>query len=420
LNSDNEDVKARATLACASLDAPSSKLLDTLYSLTKESDVAIHVFGICVGKANDEIYTSKLISGMETALAANNAPAIVAWLNAVGNAGPSAVSFLQINPSAFTHANPIIRLSAVYALRKFVDDKQAKDLLRQVYENDENTSVQKTCSQIFPEVTFEGSDYPFNKSFAKDLTIGGKITEVVFSGELFAGTNFNCKQPTFNYEGLAQVQATGTLFGESKQAFLAKAIYGKDNQQPLADVLQLTVWGDVIYQKNIPRVDCSVHTYPLFHSAPGFSVSYTLWVSVVPVVFSASMSLGLGLSWGWQVCDGDLSAMVELIPTGTLTADGSVTVDLLLLRAGFELSASFNERVTPQLYIHGSECQVGFDVEQYSTPMTAKFDSFFMWRECKFLFFDCHWGTHNEHVWWGWSLPVQQHTLFNQAYKITP
>lgn len=132
-------------------------------------------------------------------------------------------------------------------------------------------------------------------------------------------------------------------------------------------------------------LDCKEHTYPIASTTKGLDVSYTLWVSVIPgtfslvypshtsVTFKAGGKLTLTLNWGWQICDSDLSAMVELIPTATLTIYGQAEINLLIIKAGVELSGSFNTALIPQGYIHGSQCKIGLDLKQKTDPMTIDF-----------------------------------------------
>jgi hypothetical protein len=60
----------------------------------------------------------------------------------------------------------------------------------------------------------EDSDFPFNKSYIKNLTLGGKELAANFNGELFLGTNFDCNQQYFNYEALADVESILHAFGK--------------------------------------------------------------------------------------------------------------------------------------------------------------------------------------------------------------
>jgi hypothetical protein len=72
----------------------------------------------------------------------------------------------------------------------------------------------------------------------------------------------------------------------------------------------------------------------------------------------------------------------ELIPGATFSAQGDVELDLLIIKAGIELAAEVNTQIHPQAYIHGSECEVGFDVEKTNNPMDAYFESFFQLEDC--------------------------------------
>jgi hypothetical protein len=141
----------------------------------------------------------------------------------------------------------------------------------------------------------------------------------------------------------------------------------------------------------------------------------------------------------------------ELIPGATFTAQGDVELDLLIISAGIELAAQVNTQIHPQAYIHGSECEVGFDVERTNNPMDAYFESFYQIKKCILWvraplptahahahaqstpthrtctcthhlhtqIFDCHTENKDTQVWWQWTLPSSTEVLFNEDWKIS-
>jgi hypothetical protein len=140
------------------------------------------------------------------------------------------------------------------------------------------------------------------------------------------------------------------MWSYSEQAFLAEIVYGQASNQVtfpiltffspsqiVGDEILVQVFNDVIYHQTLPTIDCQQHTYDIYQTSPAFSISYTLWVAVIPVVFTASADLNLDLSWGYDVCLNQLDAMVELIPTATIVVSGDAVVDLLIIQAGIEL-----------------------------------------------------------------------------------
>jgi len=265
---------------------------------------------------------------------------------------------------------------------------------------------------------FVGSDFPFNKSYTAAFNLGGEVAGIDFAANLFVGTNLNCNNPQFNYEGSASASATAILFGQAQQAFDAQIIYGQENGSPLADAITLSVWGNQVYNQPIPTVSCQSGNYPLAHAAPGFSVEHTVWVSIIPIVFQASANLNLNLEWGWNVCPTQLSASIDIEGEGAIELSGSSYTDLIYLRAGFELDGSFNADITPTAFIQGTACSVGFEIDEANTPMTASVTSYYQWKHCRFLFFDCKWGNYNTQNWWEWSLPSKETVLFKQTYQI--
>jgi len=249
--------------------------------------------------------------------------------------------------------------------------------------------------------------------------MGGSVLDITVVGELFAGTNFDCNEPTFNYEALAQLTGTIALFGEHHDLFLAEAVYGKDNGRPLADELLLTVWDDVIYQQPIPQVDCAMHTYEIFHETPSISVDYTLWISIVPISFTANADVILDLSWGWQICDSNLGALVQLVPHVQPSANGDAEIDLYIIKAGIELIADLGGiSIIPQGWIQGSECEIGFDIREETNALDVALTSYYAWQECTLFFFDCHWAQQDQYTWYSWTYPATNEVLFQEVWKI--
>ncbi len=217
---------------------------------------------------------------------------------------------------------------------------------------------------------------------------------------------------------MADAQGILTFFGYTHSVFEAEAVYGKVNGVPEADELLLTVWGDVIYQQPIPQIDCSEHYYQIAHVAPGINVNYELWIVIVPISFTATANVDLNLEWGWKICDTDLSALVELIPTAAPSVYGDAEIDLYIIKAGIELTGDFSASVVPQGYIEGSECTIGFDIRQENPPMSVSLTSYYEWQECFLFFFDCHWAQKNQYVWYSWSYPAQNIVLYQKNWKI--
>lgn len=57
-------------------------------------------------------------------------------------------------------------------------------------------------------------------------------------------------------------------------------------------------------------------------------------------------------------------------------------------------------------------------VEAKNQPLSAAITSYYQWKECKFLFFDCKWGNHNQQTWWSWDEPAKDVILYKISYAI--
>lgn len=338
---------------------------------------------------------------------ASNAEDLTVILNAVGNAGPNGIS-LEAN---------------IQRLSQFANDEKYKALwistFRKFPASEVMAKMPANLRALIDSLDAPRDDlYPFNKNFSRDYKLGGESVNADFSFDLFLGTNFDCNQQYFNYLAYADVEAVVDVYDYSKSAFVAKATYGKANGVLQGNEIYVRFWDDVLYDQQLPTVDCNEHTYPLGHTAPGFSVSYTVWVSIIPVTFTASAALELNLSWGWQICDSQLSAEVELIPDAALVISGDADIDLLIIKAGLELDVDLDLELRPQGYIHGSECTIGVDVELTYEPSSAQFDGYYAWDHCKYWIFDCSWGKHNQQTFWSWNTAASNEIVYNQQWKI--
>jgi len=405
-----------------------SKLEELAFGKTsfggKTRSLATLALGTLLGKTGNS--GSELLRQLEISTGTSKAATI---LNAIGNAGPTSISMAEFPVKYLMHGSVNVRRAAIRALRKFIENPLVPGLVNLLL-RDPESEIRREAKKIFTllpasqrlshRLQVESSNLPFNKSWTGNYKLGGSEMSAEFQAEVLLGTNFDCNQQYFNYEALAQATATLALFGDSKQAFDAEFIYGKINGAALQDEIFLQVWNDVIVDQAIPGVDCAVHNYPIGTFNKGIDVTYTLWVSVIPVVFTVTGSLNLELSWNWQICDSQLSAEIELVPTATFVIDGNAEVDLLIILAGINLSGNLNSQIIPQAYIHGSQCEIGIDVTEVSTPMSVELDSYYAWDSCKYWIFDCHWGQHNTQVWAEWNQPAINDVLYNVDWKITP
>jgi len=262
------------------------------------------------------------------------------------------------------------------------------------------------------------SSFPYNVSWADSIGLGGNAVGADFCVNLFAGTNLDCNHPTFNYEVSAISNVDVHLFDHHTTAIAAGFVYGRVNGSPAQDDIYLRVFGDTIYNRQLPQVYCYEGHQDIANSFPGYSVDYIVWVSVIPVVFSASVSLDLDLSYNWNVCPDALTASVELVPTGTLIVGGEAEIDLLIVKAGVKLEGSFEASIPPQIQLDGSLCEITFNVNYQSIPLTINFDAYFAVEECKYWIFDCHWKDESVVNIYSWKHAAYNTNLYSKTWKI--
>lgn len=261
---------------------------------------------------------------------------------------------------------------------------------------------------------------PFNRTGSASATLGGSAIGVTFAASFLVGTNLNCNNPAFAYEATADASATLHLFGESQQALDANFVYGQNGAAPLADDATVSAFGKPVWSQAIPGLQyCKAQSYPIGNVQKGIDLQHTVWVSIVPVTFTASADLGLSLSWQWSICSNDLSASIGITPGSTLTFAGGAEVDLLVLRAGVSLSASFEADVVPEAFVHGTQCQAGVEVELDKKSVTGVFQGYYAWRHCKYWIFDCKWGEHHQTDFWQHNGTPSTSTLLNKTFTIS-
>jgi len=264
-----------------------------------------------------------------------------------------------------------------------------------------------------------GPSLPFNRSGSASATLGGKAIGVTFDASFLVGTNLNCKNPAFAYEATADVQANLWLFGETTQAFDANFVYGQDGGQPLGDALTLSAFGKVVWQEKLPALQyCKQETLPIGAVQRGLSASHTVWVSIVPVTFTAAADVDLSLSWFWNICSNDLSASIGITPASQFSFTGGAEVDLLVLRAGIVLDASFSSSLVPSANVQGTQCDADVQLQFDSTSDSGYLQGYYAWRHCKYWIFDCTWGTHHQTNFWQHTGTPGQKTLFEKEWNI--
>eukprot|EP01105_Mastigella_eilhardi_P026432 TRINITY_DN7659_c0_g1_i1.p1 TRINITY_DN7659_c0_g1~~TRINITY_DN7659_c0_g1_i1.p1 ORF type:complete len:582 (+),score=113.88 TRINITY_DN7659_c0_g1_i1:1250-2995(+) len=425
LGSASADTRLRATLAAAQVTAPSAPLLESLRHASLRNNAAVANDEQCAGLlaygallSRDGIDADQRSTGHKTlssllrssllplspktaAVSEANSLAECALL-AVANAGPRLFPLEEVPYHAFTHDSPAVAAAAAYVV---------------------NTHLAGDASGVegFYESLANFTDLGRNYTFDRVVRLGGTAVSASFDVHLYAGTNFDCKQPEIDYAASATVESSVSLLGFSRQAFAARALYGRRAGRAAADSALVRVWGKVLYSRAFASPSCVPRVEEIMHVAPGYAVDYTLWVSVIPITFTASVSLELDLSWGWRVCDADLSAAVSVAPSASLVFEGAAQIDLLnVLRTGVTLHGALRSEVVPRVAVEGARCEIAASVKNQSPPLEARFETFRAWAHCRLLpRGSCHWGKEKRHTLWSWETAGYNRTLLDGHWKIS-
>ncbi|KAL0222793.1 hypothetical protein P9112_002183 [Eukaryota sp. TZLM1-RC] len=430
---DLEEVKLEAIKVATNCRSPTLDLVQALMSQLESDDEEVRVSSLLalgsLAKKVDIQSQEAIVRKIES-ISSNPDWEMKHIVAAIGNAGESfpldlAVSLIK---EAITHENSETRAQAVNALRKrSVQHSNNQNVvapiivagLRDVSEH-VRASAAKIASRLgFGNgVKFVNSLMPYNVSWSKDIELGGSTAGLQAGFELFGGSNFDCNHPTFNYEALARGEVTVTLFDSSHSAALAEVVYGKINMQPLSDRILVTIWDETIYSKPLQAYDCKEHVKQIFHTAPGVSYSWVFFISVIPLEVKVSASLIFNVEWAWAVCDGDLSAVVDIRPNAVVMLSGSAQINLLIVSAGVEINGNLHSRIVPAAYVKGSLCTVGLKATHIMNPVNVDINAFFRVYKCKFWFFNCKLRNKNVYNVFHWGLPSHEQVLFDKNYKI--
>ncbi|KAL0249259.1 hypothetical protein GEMRC1_004492 [Eukaryota sp. GEM-RC1] len=351
-------------------------------------------------------------------------------LAAVGNAG-DAINFYDIKDFLMAGVSSVdsdVRAHALTALRKRRVSGNSGDVslisqMISVGQKDASEQVRIAAQKVAQRLSVVANDLtesvmPYNVSYTKTKEIGGSTAGLKAELELFAGSNFDCHHPTFNYEALARAEVTVRLFDSTHSAALAEIVYGKVNMAPLADRILVTVWDNVIYSKPLEAYDCRHHVKDIFQTTPGVSYSWVFFISVIPLEVKVGASLNFKMQWGWELCDGDLSAKVDLIPNAVVSVHGSAQINLLIIAAGVEITGSLNSQLIPEAHVTGSMCSVGFKATHRMSPANVDVNAFAKVWKCFLWFFDCKLKTNHVYNVFHWGLPASETLLFEKDWPI--
>jgi hypothetical protein len=266
--------------------------------------------------------------------------------------------------------------------------------------------------------------YPHNKAKTWETKLGGSDFNVFAQAGYFAGTNFDCKQTGLNYKLRAFVKAGCHLFKHEEDFFTAEAVYAAINGATAENRLVAKLFGHSLKdEKLLPDIPgCPPEVVKDIASVqPGFRLSYTIVVVVIPVTFSAGVSAKLYLKWGYQFCPQNLQAHVDLRPGVTVTASASATAQIAVAKGGIELSGSVNLELRPTVMIDGNQCQFGVNLHRIQAPAQIKFDGWYQTWGCTIHHWKphCGYGSRHEKVFWHWDGPAVDQPIWGELCQAT-
>ncbi|KAL0245204.1 hypothetical protein GEMRC1_009284 [Eukaryota sp. GEM-RC1] len=319
--------------------------------------------------------------------------------------------------SPLTSVAYVASRTAIYSDCNIVQDS----LMYRSIQNDAVSEVIRFANKDFLTQGLNRKVLDFHKTWSFRKRFGGSIAGLELNSKVEAMSNLNCKNPTFDYLASASGNVDLVLLGHHKSAIRAIAEYGKIGGAPAENQIDLKIFGKSIYHKSFPskQLDCSYHTIPVAHVAKGASVSYRIWV-IVPIKISAGASLKADLSFQWKICDTDLSAVIRAVPRAGVTISGKVESNLFFIKAGAKLSGKFDMSIVPEAFIHGTKCELGFNVKMKHHPLLAQLQVYLKKKHCslKFLRIKCKWKNKKNKTLFKYSRPERTKVLYEKKYPI--
>eukprot|EP01116_Phalansterium_solitarium_P021912 TRINITY_DN7034_c0_g1_i1.p1 TRINITY_DN7034_c0_g1~~TRINITY_DN7034_c0_g1_i1.p1 ORF type:complete len:754 (+),score=326.84 TRINITY_DN7034_c0_g1_i1:241-2262(+) len=328
LESAADSIRQQAILASYSFTRVSPALLKAMRELSVSSSpmsrMALFALGSMYGRSElASEAPAELLPRLKTAIQRNDVRAVSAALYAIANAGTDVIDVEDLGIILAADRNSVQK--ALIQPVEYVVNKYAA-----------------------AQAAVTDNDLPYNHTWGGGIVVGGRKINAGFNATTFAGTNFNCNQTYFNYEVIGTSASNVTLFRWHTTTFWSQTVYGLINSQPAANRILVEIFGKVFYDEPLPSVDCFQETIPIFTQQTGLNKQYTLWISVIPVTFTATVSLSLNLDVQFEACLDKLSASLSLLPTATLTFGGGAEVNLLVVRAGIRLEGSFSSTLVPE------------------------------------------------------------------------
>ncbi|PRP81147.1 lipid transport family protein [Planoprotostelium fungivorum] len=312
-----------------------------------------------------------------------------------------------------SNSNSMASLSSLYAITnsKFFS---TQDIIRLNFHLHPDHQVRRHSLHIVRSLATD-SEYPYNYSRSAAKSVGGTSAGATFSAQVFVGTNFNCKEKDFDFDLRAQASSSVTLFEKTVPAVDMSADFGQSNGVMHENQAVLKVGGQVV--KVVPLdmgSDCQEGSQALQEmNFLGFDVSYTMWVTIIPVKFTASTHFRVDASVHHEYCPMKLTATAYLVPEAAFVLSGSADIDLIIIKTGTRLSGTLDGALVPRLSLWGSECKAGASVEAQNGAMQVDFKSYVQRQKCFLWYFNCKPGPSTEKDWFVWETEPSTQQLWS-------
>lgn len=272
-------------------------------------------------------------------------------------------------------------------------------------EEEEPTPVEAGCL----------GDIDFCKTFEHTWVIGNSNIGLKIMAMASAGITKGCTNPNRSYMAGAYAEIDVLILGKTIYAAKGHAEWGLMYGQPLRNDIEVTLFGQQVYHKDLPWINCIDKTLTLGQFSKDFSFTYSVVVYIVTLNFQVGVGFNLRVDFSYHVCPQNLRASVSLLPEAMATARGGAYASVAIAKAGIEISGSIRDWLDPYAWVDGNVCEVGFKLYNNVDPVDVKLVGYYQIKTIKN--FKITWGNRKEYVFWRYQWPGRRDKIVEISYS---
>jgi hypothetical protein len=261
-------------------------------------------------------------------------------------------------------------------------------------------------------------DIDFCKGFDNTWTVGNSNAGIRMHLSVMAGIKKGCSTASRSYMAGAYASMDALIIGKTKNMVDAHCEYGQVNGSPMKNEIKLSLFGNTIYSKTFPYLDCIDRTIQLQKWNKEFKYSFTIVVYVVPISFYVALEISYDSKIQYTICPNGLKASMSFIPTVSLALSGGASASVAVAKAGIEVRGTISDFLDPTVYADGNLCRVGLSLYNNVSPITVGLYGYYQLRKVSIKGFKISitWGKKHNLTIWSHQWPASRQKIFDQYF----